>query len=137
MSQMIIYQDESGDIKVDVRFEDSSIWLSQAKLCELFGKAKSTISEHIKNIFEESELNQISTVRNFQTVQVEGIREVSRDVEFYNLDMIIAVGFCVKSAQGAKFRIWAKDRLKEYITKSFVLDDVRFKTNSWISRCHL
>jgi len=102
MSQMLIYQNDKGDIKVDVRFEDNSIWLSQSQLCELFGKAKSTISEHIANIFKEGELDQNATVRNFRTVQIEGTREVSREVEYYNLDMIIAVGFRVKSAQGTK-----------------------------------
>jgi hypothetical protein len=130
MSQMIIYQNDKGDIKVDVRFEDNSIWLSQSQLCELFGKAKSTISEHIKNVFEEGELNQNTTVRKFRTVQIEGIREVSREVEYYNLDMIIAVGFRVKSAQGTKFRIWATQKLNEFISKGFVLDDERFKSGS-------
>lgn len=127
---MIIYQNENGDIKVDVRFEDNSLWLSQAQLCELFGKAKSTISEHITNVFQEGELDENSTVRKFRTVQIEGNREVSRDVEYYNLDMIIAVGFRVKSPQGTKFRIWANTKLKEYITKGFVLDDERFKSGS-------
>ncbi|MFA6143368.1 MAG: virulence RhuM family protein [Sulfurimonas sp.] len=130
MSQMIIYQNDKGDIKVDVRFEDNSIWLSQSQLCELFGKAKSTISEHIANVFEEGELDQNATVRNFRTVQIEGTREVSRGVEYYNLDMIIAVGFRIKSAQGTKFRIWATQKLNDYITKGFVLDDERFKSGS-------
>ncbi len=130
MNQMFIYQNEKGDIKVDVRFEDNSIWLSQAQLCELFGKAKSTISEHITNVFEEGELDENSTIRKFRTVQIEGNREVSRDVEYYNLDMIIAVGFRVKSPQGTKFRIWANTKLKEYITKGFLLDEERFKSGS-------
>ena len=130
MSEILIYQNESGNIKVDVRFEDGSIWLSQAQICEVFGKAKSTISEHIKAIFEEEELNPISTVRNYRTVQKEGIREVERDIEYYNLDMIIAIGFRVRSSTGTKFRIWAKDKLKEYITKGFVLDDDRFKSGT-------
>ena len=130
MSEILIYQNESGNIKVDVRFEDGSIWLSQAQICELFGKAKSTISEHIKAIFEEEELNPISTVRNYRTVQKEGIREVERDIEYYNLDMIIAIGFRVRSSTGTKFRIWANDKLKEYITKGFVLNDERFKNGN-------
>ena len=132
MSEILIYQNESGNIKVDVRFEDGSIWLSQAQICELFGKAKSTISEHIKAIFEEEELNPISTVRNYRTVQKEGIREVERDIEYYNLDMIIAIGFRVRSSTGTKFRIWANDKLKEYITKGFVLNDERFKNGNSI-----
>lgn len=130
MSEILIYQNESGNIKVDVRFEDGSIWLSQAQICEVFGKAKSTISEHIKAIFEEEELNPISTVRNYRTVQKEGIREVERDIEYYNLDMIIAIGFRVRSSTGTKFRIWANDKLKEYITKGFVLNDERFKNGN-------
>ncbi|AZL53813.1 cell filamentation protein Fic [Aliarcobacter skirrowii] len=130
MSEILIYQNESGNIKVDVMFEDGSIWLSQAQICELFGKAKSTISEHIKAIFEEEELNPISTVRNYRTVQKEGNREVERDIEYYNLDMIIAIGFRVRSSTGTKFRIWANDKLKEYITKGFVLNDERFKNGN-------
>jgi hypothetical protein len=129
-SNILIYQNENGNIKVDVRFEDDSIWLSQAQICEVFGKAKSTISEHIKGIFEEGELERFSTVRNYRTVQMEGSREVSRDVEHYNLDMIIAIGFRVRSATGTKFRIWANEKLKEYITKGFVLNDDRFKSGN-------
>ena len=133
MSEILIYQNENGNIKVDVMFEDGSIWLSQAQICEVFGKAKSTISEHIKAIFEEEELNPISTVRNYRTVQKEGIREVERDIEYYNLDMIIAIGFRVRSSTGTKFRIWANDKLKEYITKGFVLNDERFKNGNSMS----
>lgn len=133
MSEILIYQNENGNIKVDVRFEDGSIWLSQAQICEVFGKAKSTISEHIKAIFEEEELNPISTVRNYRTVQKEGNREVERDIEYYNLDMIIAIGFRVRSSTGTKFRIWANDKLKEYITKGFVLNDERFKNGNSMS----
>ena len=130
MSNILIYQNVSGDIKVDVRFEDESLWLSKTQICEVFGKAKSTISEHIKAIFEEGELEMSSTVRNYRTVQIEGDREVSRNIDFYNLDMIIAIGFRVRSRTGTKFRIWAKDRLKEYLTKGFVLNDEQFKTGS-------
>ena len=133
MSNILIYQNENGNIKVDVMFEDGSIWLSQAQICEVFGKAKSTISEHIKAIFEEEELNPISTVRNYRTVQKEGNREVERDIEYYNLDMIIAIGFRVRSSTGTKFRIWANDKLKEYITKGFVLNDERFKNGNSMS----
>jgi hypothetical protein len=130
---ILIYQNENGNIKVDVMFEDGSIWLSQAQICEVFGKAKSTISEHIKAIFEEEELSPISTVRNYRTVQKEGNREVERDIEYYNLDMIIAIGFRVRSSTGTKFRIWANDKLKEYITKGFVLNDERFKNGNSMS----
>jgi len=131
-SNILIYQNENGNIKVDVMFEDSSIWLSQAQICKVFGKAKSTISEHIKAIFEEEELSPISTIRNYRTVQKEGNREVERDIEYYNLDMIIAIGFRVRSSTGTKFRIWANDKLKEYITKGFVLNDERFKNGNSI-----
>ena len=130
MSEMLIYQNDSGDIKVDVRFEEKSIWLSQAQLCEVFGKSKATISEHISNIFDEGELEPTATVRKFRTVQIEGEREVAREIDFYNLDMIIAIGFRVKSTQGTKFRIWATKRLNEYITKGFALDDERFKSGT-------
>ena len=93
MSDIVIYKNENGDIKLDIRFEDENIWLNQSQLCEVFQKSKSTISEHISNIFDEKELEATSTVRNFRTVQKEGKREVSRDIDFYNLDMIIAIGF--------------------------------------------
>ncbi|WP_428025589.1 virulence RhuM family protein [Arcobacter sp.] len=130
---ILIYENQNGNIKVDVRFEDESIWLSQAQICELYGKAKSTISEHIKAIFEDGELDRDSTVRYYRTVQLEGSREVSRDIEHYNLDMIIALGFKVRSNTGTKFRIWANQKLKEYITKGFVLDDDRFKNGNQMS----
>ena len=132
-SNILIYQNENGNIKVDVRFKDETLWLSQAQICDVFGKAKSTISEHIKAIFEEGELTLDSTVRSYRTAQVEGNREVTRDIDFYSLDMIIAIGFRVRSSTGTKFRIWAKDRLKEYITKGFVLNDDRFKNGNSMS----
>lgn len=130
---ILIYENEIGNIKVDVRFEDDSIWLTQAQLCEVFGKAKSTISEHITAIFEDGELDKNSTVRNYRTVQIEGKREVTRTIEYYNLDMIIALGFKVRSNTGTKFRIWANEKLKEYITKGFILDDDRFKNGTQMS----
>jgi len=133
MSEILIYQNENGNIKVDVLFEDGSLWLSQAQICEVFGKAKSTISEHIKAVFEEGELEPASTVRNYRTVQKEGNREVARDLDFYNLDMIIAIGFRVRSSTGTKFRIWANEKLKEYITKGFALNDERFKNGNSMS----
>lgn len=129
MSEILIYQNENGNIKVDVMFEDGSIWLSQAQICEVFGKAKSTISEHIKAIFEEGELDKNSVVRNYRTTANDG---KNYDVEYYNLDMIIAIGFRVRSSTGTKFRIWANDKLKEYITKGFVLNDERFKNGNSI-----
>lgn len=133
MSEILIYQNENGNIKVDVMFEDGSIWLSQAQICEVFGKAKSTISEHIKAIFEEGELNEKVVVRNYRTTTRHGAIEgktQTNDVAFYSLDMIIAIGFRVRSSTGTKFRIWANDKLKEYITKGFVLNDERFKNGN-------
>jgi len=136
MSEILIYQNETGNIKVDVMFEDGSLWLSQAQLCDVYGKAKSTISEHIKAIFEEGELDENVVVRNFRTTTQHGAIEgktQSNDVKFYNLDIIIAIGFRVRSNTGTKFRIWANDKLKEYITKGFVLNDERFKSGNSMS----
>lgn len=128
--EFIIYQNQQGNIKIDVRLQEETVWLTQAQLCELFQKSKSNISEHVKNLFEEGELDPSATVRKFRTVQMEGNREVERDLEHYNLDVIISVGYRVKSQQGTQFRIWATQRLKEYIIKGFTLNDDRFKTGS-------
>ena len=127
---MLIYQSEDGKIKIDVRFENETVWLSLDQMATLFGRDKSTISRHIKNVFEEGELPNEATVANFATVQVEGNREVVRNIDYYNLDVIISVGYRVKSQQGTQFRIWATQRLKEYIIKGFTLNDERFKTGS-------
>jgi hypothetical protein len=127
MSQVIFYQSEDGRTKLDVRLEGQTVWLSQKQLTELFGKAKGTISEHIKHIFEDGELESEATVRLFRTVQIEGEREVTREVECYNLDMVLALGFRVRSPMAVRFRQWAADKLKEYIVKGFVLDDERLK----------
>jgi len=122
-SELIIYQTEDGQTKIQTRLEDETVWLTQAQMVELFGKAKSTLSEHIKNVFEEGELEKLATVRNFRTVQIEGNREVERDLEYYNLDVIISVGYRVKSLHGTRFRQWATSRLREYIVKGFTLND--------------
>ena len=124
---ILIYQNESGNIKVDVIFEDESIWLNQAQICELYGKAKSTVSEHIKAIFEDEELDKNAVVRKYRTTAKDG---KNYDVEHYNLDMIIALGFRVRSNTGKNFRIWANQKIKEYMTKGFVLDDDRFKNGN-------
>ena len=129
-SEIIIYQNPDGSIKIDVRLEEETVWLTQAQLCELFQKSKATISEHIKNVFEEGELDASATVRKFRTVQQEGGRTVERDIDYYNLDVIISVGYRVKSPQGTQFRIWATQRLKEYIIKGFALNDDRFKSGN-------
>lgn len=130
MSEILIYQNQTGEIKIDVRLEEETVWLTQVQLQQLFGKSKATISEHIKNVFDEGELDSSRTVRKFRIVQTEGNRSVEREVEHYNLDVIISVGYRVKSVQGTQFRIWATQRLKEYIVKGFVLNDERFKTGN-------
>jgi hypothetical protein len=125
--EILIYENQDGNIKIDVRLEQETVWLSQAQLCELFQKSKATISEHIKNIFDEGELLENAVVRNFRTTATDGKNYVTN---FYNLDVIISVGYRVKSPQGTQFRIWATQRLKEFIIKGFVLNDERFKSGS-------
>jgi hypothetical protein len=129
-SEILIYQNQEGNIKIDVRLQEETVWLTQSQMGQLFGKDKRTISEHISNIFSEGELEKSSTVRKFRTVQTEGNREVERELDHYNLDIIISVGYRVKSVQGTQFRIWATQRLKEYIIKGFTLNDDRFKSGS-------
>ncbi len=129
-SEILIYQNQDGNIRIDVRMENETVWLIQAQMGQLFGKDKRTISEHISNIFSEGELEKSSTVRKFRTVQTEGNREVERELDHYNLDVIISIGYRVKSVQGTQFRIWATQRLKEYIIKGFTLNDERFKSGS-------
>ncbi len=126
-SEIVIYKSEDGNIKVDVLFEGETVWLTQNQICELFGKSKSTISEHIKNIFEEGELQVDSVVRNYRTTASDG---KEYNTNYYNLDVIISVGYRVKSYQGTQFRIWATQRLREYIIKGFTLNDERFTTGS-------
>jgi len=125
--EILIYQNSEGSIKIDVRLEAETVWLSQAQLCDLFQKSKATISEHIKNIFEEGELNENAVIRNFRTTASDG---KSYYVNHYNLDVIISVVYRVKSQQGTQFRIWATQRLKEYIVKGFTLNDERFKSGN-------
>ncbi len=126
-SQIVIYKAETGETKIDVRFENETVWLTQNALAELFQTTKQNIGQHIKNITEEKELLEDSTVKKFLTVQKEGNREVKRAIEFYNLDMIISVGYRVKSSIATAFRQWATLRLREYIVKGFVMDDERLK----------
>jgi hypothetical protein len=120
--EIILYQNQEGNIKIDVRLEDETVWLSQAQLCDLFQKSKATISEHIKNVFEEGELDEKLVVRKFRTTTQHGAitgKTQTVEVNGYNLDVIISVGYRVKSPQGTQFRIWATQRLKEYIIKGF------------------
>lgn len=125
--EILLYQTEDGITRIDVRLQDETLWLTQMQMAELFQKDKRTISEHIANVYEEGELSQEATVRKFRTVQKEGNREVERDLALYNLDMVISVGYRVKSIRATQFRIWATQRLKEYLIKGFTLDDERLK----------
>ena len=125
--QFLVYQAEDGTLKLDVRLEDENIWLTQAHMVELFQTTKQNISQHIQSIYEEGELSSEATVKKYLTVRWEGNREVKRLLDYYNLDMIISVGYRVKSHVATRFRIWATERLKEYIVKGFALDDERLK----------
>jgi hypothetical protein len=127
INKFILYTAPTGEVRVDVYLEEETVWLTQKAMAELFGVVKSTISEHLSNIYETNELNKQSTVRNFRTVQQEGERSVNRELEYYNLDAIISVGYRVNSSKATQFRIWATNALKEYIIKGFVLDDNRLK----------
>uniref|UniRef100_Q3ATV5 Cell filamentation protein Fic n=1 Tax=Chlorobium chlorochromatii (strain CaD3) TaxID=340177 RepID=Q3ATV5_CHLCH len=132
-SEILIYQNQTGDITIDVRLEEETVWLTQAQLCQLFQKSKATISEHIKNVFEEGELDEKVVVRKFRITTQHGAmvgKTQEMEVNGYNLDVIISVGYRVKSQQGTQFRIWATKRLKEYIIKGFVLNDERFKSGN-------
>lgn len=122
--EIIIYQTDDGDTKIDVRFVDETLWLTQSQLCELYQTSKSNISEHIKHIFEEGELDRDAVVREFRTTAADGKEYV---VKHYNLDMIISLGYRVKSIIATKFRRWATERLKEYMIKGFTMDDERLK----------
>ncbi len=124
-NQIIIYSTEDGEMKLEVKLEDETVWLSQKQMAELFSKDIKTVSEHIGNIYIEGELEKKGTIRNFRTVQKEGNREVTREIDLYSLDVIVSVGYRVKSLRGTQFRIWATQRLKEYIIKGFTLDDER------------
>lgn len=122
--EIIIYQADDGDTKIDVRFEDETVWLTQKQLVELYQSSKSNISEHIKHIFEEGELDELSVVRKIRTTASDG---KTYNMAHYNLDMIISLGYRVKSQIATQFRRWATERLKEYIIKGFTMDDERLK----------
>jgi hypothetical protein len=126
-NEIILYTSPKGDVKIDVFFNDETLWLSQKKIAELFDVDIRTISEHLQNIYNSSELEKGATIRKFRIVQKEGKRDVARDVDFYNLDAIIAVGYRVNSFQATQFRIWATKTLREFIIKGFVIDDERLK----------
>lgn len=126
-SEILLYTTPDHQTRIEVRLEDETVWLSQAQMAELFQTTKQNVSLHIRNLFDEGELEPLATVKEFLTVQLEGERDVRRAIEVYNLDVIISVGYRVKSHRGTQFRIWATQRLREYIVKGFVLDDERLK----------
>lgn len=131
-NEIILYQNNEGNIKIDVRLEDETVWLTQSQMGVLFNKDKRTISEHINNIFKEEELTEGSVVRKFRTTASDG---KNYETKYYNLDVIISVGYRVKSPQGTQFRIWATQRLKEYIIKGFALNKSLNNQQSLGLRC--
>jgi hypothetical protein len=126
-SHFLVYQTEDGTLKIDVRLEDETVWLTQQLIADLFQTTVPNVSMHIRNIFDEGELDPEATVKKFLTVRREGKRQVQRELECYNLDMIISVGYRVKSRVATRFRIWATQRLTEYVVKGFAMDDERLK----------
>ena len=129
-NNFILYTAPNGNVKIEAYIQEETIWLTQQKMADVFGVAKSTISEHLSNIYESGELEKQATVRKFRTVQTEGEREVARNLEYYNLDAIISVGYRVNSTKATQFRIWATKVLKEFIVKGFAMDDDRLKQGS-------
>ena len=124
---IIIYQSEDGGVRIDVRLEEQTVWLTQQQMADLFGSSRTNVVEHIKHIYEDEELNEEATCRKFRQVRQEGNREVAREIPFYNLDMIISVGYRIRSIIATRFRQWATELLHEYIVKGFALDDERLK----------
>ena len=127
--ELILYQTPEGTVRIEVLYESETFWLNQKKIAELFGVDLRTVNEHLQNIFADGELHREATLRKIRRVQTEGNREVSREIEYYNLDAIISVGYRVNSAQATQFRIWATQTLREFVIKGFVLDDERLKLN--------
>jgi hypothetical protein len=125
--EIIIYQNENNTVSLNVRLEAETIWLTRQQMAELFQSSRTNVVEHIKHIFEEGELNENATCRKFRQIQIEGSRSVERELPFYNLDLIISLGYRIKSRIATQFRIWATERLKEYIIKGFTMDDERLK----------
>ena len=125
--EIVIYQTDDGDTRIDVRFVDETVWLTQQQMAELFQSSRTNIVEHIQHIYEEGELDENSTCRKFRQVRIEGSRQVIRELPYYNLDMIISLGYRVKSIVATNFRRWATERLKEYMIKGFTMDDERLK----------
>ena len=129
-SDFIMYTTDDGQVEIEVRLEDENVWLTQNAMAELFNTTISNINMHIKNIYTENELNEVSTIKESLIVRQEGNRKVERNIKFYNLDLIIAVGYRVKSVRGTQFRIWANKLIREYLIKGYNLNVNRFKNNS-------
>ena len=127
ISNFVLYTTPNGDVNLDILLQDENLWLTQKGISDLFGVSKSTVSHHLSNIYSDGELDKLVTVRKFRTVQKEGSRAVQRELEYYNLDAIISVGYRVNSTKATQFRIWATNTLKKFIIKGFVLDDERLK----------
>jgi prophage maintenance system killer protein len=125
--EIVLYKTSEGDTHIDVKLEEETVWLAQDQICRLFNKVKSTISYHISSIYKEGELAKSSTVRKFRTVRMEGNRKIERELEYYNLDVIISVGYRVKSKRGTQFRIWANKVLKDYLIKGYALNEKKLK----------
>lgn len=132
ISNFVLYTTPNGDVNLDILLQDENLWLTQKGISDLFGVSKSTVSHHLSNIYSDGELDKLATVRKFRTVQKEGSRAVQRELEYYNLDAIISVGYRVNSTKATQFRIWATNTLKEFIIKGFVLDDERLKQGQMV-----
>ena len=126
-SSIIIYQSEDGNTRIEVKLENETVWLTQQQLCDLYQTSRTNIVEHIQHIYEDGELEESATCRKFRQVRQEGSRMVERELQYYNLDMIISLGYRVRSRVATHFRKWATERLKEYIIKGFAMDDERLK----------
>jgi hypothetical protein len=127
LNEILLYNTANGKVKVEVYLQNETIWLSQQRMANLFGVERSVVTKHLKNIYDENELSKAATCAIFAQVQIEGKRTINRQIEFFNLDAIISVGYRVNSSQATAFRIWATERLKEYIIKGFTMDDERLK----------
>ena len=125
--EIIIYQSDDGNTKIDVKMQDETVWLTQQQMAELFQTSRTNVVEHIKNIYADGELEEKATCQNFRQVRIEGNREVTRELPYYNLDMIISLGYRVKSVIATNFRKWATERIREYIIKGFTMNDDKLK----------
>jgi len=128
---IIIYQTDDGIVRLDVRLEDKTVWLTQQQMAELYESSRANVVEHIKHIYAEGELQEEATCRKFRQVRQEGNRNVTREIPYYNLDLIISLGYRIRSLVATRFRQWATERLHEYIVKGFALDDERLRENSF------